>query len=117
MLILMLIIFIALSTCCKDKVPEEHPSNEKDNLITNSQNNSTNINEIPNQQAPNAVELNVNYDQANQNSEQLDTNIPNQNVNVPYPNLGGEQYQEVNNMPYQNANDVPMSYVPQNYNS
>ena len=117
MLILMLIIFIALSTCCKDKVSDEHPSTEKDNLITNTQNNSTNINEIPNQQAPNAVELNVNYDQANQNSEQLDNNIPNQNVNnMPYPNLGGDPYQGVNNMPYQNANDVPMSDVPQNYN-
>ena len=118
MLILMLIIFISLKTCCKDKVPaDEHSSNEKDNLITNSQNNSNNIDEIPNQQAPNAVELNVNYDQANQNSEQLDNNIPNQNVNnMPYPNLGGAPYQGVNNMPYQNANDVPMSDVPQNYN-
>ena len=114
MLILMLIIFIAVSTCCKDKVSDEPPSNEKDNLITNSENN-TNVTQ--NQQAPNAVELNVNYNQANQNSEQLDNNIPNQNVNnAPYPNLGGAPYQDVNNMPYQNANDVPISNVPQNYN-
>ena len=102
-------------------------SAKKESLISNSEenpinpNNINNLSEKPVQQVINIDESKVNYDQTNINNEHLvNDNLYNKNQNVnyiPYCNLGGAPTLGVNNMPYQNTNDILMTNILQNFNN